>query len=539
MAKFYVFDLPSTVLEGIEPFKVDFDTEKVDKEPESDSESEGGSESDSESDRDDETDIYAVAKPTGKTNFSLSVTQYNDDFVDESVESWRWANRAHITGSPYAYFSNPKCSQIPTDKVLAIYKSWFDQTQIVEDPVTAVTALPRNGKSAVLMVGSGHFAGAIIEHRRLKHKTNVSNPLQNVNVIVSKTFHRYTTRRKQGGAQSTKDNATGKANSAGSTIRRTNERMLQDEVRTLLANWAPQLRECYRIFVRAPGRANRQMLVGYPGSPVASDDERISRIPFATKRPTLDECKSVWYQLTQAEVVDIPKPAESAKPRDKEVKTKNNDAEGRQSVKKVVDEATPEEKLTLQIVDLIKRSKLPALRTLLEKNGPDFRLQPERRYVAFPTPLLYAAHLDKASCVTAILSWGADLMVRNGDGVYIGELAGPRAQQALQVARKAKGESAFNWNKAKVGKPMTREEIAAVEKQEKQRLSEERRLQEQAVEKREKKDRMEKLIRQHGTGKLTGGQYEASRGLSADDLRQVERERRARAAEARLARLGN
>jgi hypothetical protein len=66
---------------------------------------------------------------------------------------------------------------------------------------------------AILMVASGHFAGGVFD--------------ENGNLQVSKTFHRYTTRRKQGGAQSGKDNTGKMAKSAGSTLRRYNEAALK------------------------------------------------------------------------------------------------------------------------------------------------------------------------------------------------------------------------------------------------------------------------------------------------------------------------
>lgn len=51
-------------------------------------------------------------------------------------------------------------------------------------------------------------------------------------LIAQKTLQRYTTRRKQGGAQSKRDSATGGGgHTAGSRIRRYNEEMLQSEVR--------------------------------------------------------------------------------------------------------------------------------------------------------------------------------------------------------------------------------------------------------------------------------------------------------------------
>jgi hypothetical protein len=74
------------------------------------------------------------------------------------------------------------------------------------------------------MMGSGHFAGAVFE---LKTRT----------CLAHKTFHRYTTRRKQGGSQSrylfysdslqSHDTSKGKAKSAGANLRRYNEQALK------------------------------------------------------------------------------------------------------------------------------------------------------------------------------------------------------------------------------------------------------------------------------------------------------------------------
>jgi len=62
------------------------------------------------------------------------------------------------------------------------------------------------------MCSGGHFAGVCFERDK---------------VVNHKTIHRYTVRRKQGGSQSSKDNAGKKIKSAGASIRRYNEMALQ------------------------------------------------------------------------------------------------------------------------------------------------------------------------------------------------------------------------------------------------------------------------------------------------------------------------
>jgi len=525
MSRYYLFDLPEKLVDSLEPFKLDFELEPEKSESESESDSDSSSESEAEPEN-------AEIKPT-----NLSYTQYNEE-TEESMEQWQWANRAHITGTPFVYYtSRAESPLIPDNKVLAMYKSWFSPEALITSPVEEVKKLPKQGKSCVLMVNSGNFAGAIIEHRRHNHKSNISNPLANVVVLESKTFHRYTTRRKQGGSQSASDAAHGKANSAGSTIRRANERALQEEIKQLLISWSAHLTECHRIFYKAPGRSNKQLIAG-PGMPIATDDDRLVQIPFATTKPTLIECKNAWFQLTQATVVDPPKPPEqkrakppTAKPSTSRQPSKSKSPEPAKS---------PDEITSSKIVDLIKRSKLPALKAMLQTNNNwDFRLQPESQYRSSPTPLLLAVNLDKPNVVAQLLQWGADPTLKTGTGQTIGEIAKSniKSYQALQTSRQKLGEAKWDWKSAKVGPPVTKEDILAQETAAKLKLRKEHEEMESQQEKEEHEQRLERLINKHGSGKLVGGLYEASRGLSEADLRQVERERRARAAEARFAKM--
>lgn len=86
------------------------------------------------------------------------------------------------------------------------------------------------------MIGGGHFAAMIVA---LAPKTGKKhgNEERTATVIAHKTFHRYTTRRKQGGSQSSSDAAKGAAHSAGSSLRRYNEAALTTDVRELLQSW--------------------------------------------------------------------------------------------------------------------------------------------------------------------------------------------------------------------------------------------------------------------------------------------------------------
>ena len=90
---------------------------------------------------------------------------------------------------------------------------------------------------AVIMLGGGHFAGAIFEDMK---------------AVVHKTFHSYTVRKKQGGSQSFADNKSGSSHpkSAGASLRRYNEASHAQHIHDFLKQWKPQLDSCSRIFFR-------------------------------------------------------------------------------------------------------------------------------------------------------------------------------------------------------------------------------------------------------------------------------------------------
>lgn len=72
-----------------------------------------------------------------------------------------------------------------------------------------------NKQWTVLMLGGGHFAGAVFNH---------------LVPVVHKTFHCYTVRAGQGGSQSSRDGKSGGSHpkSAGASLRRYNEQALVD-----------------------------------------------------------------------------------------------------------------------------------------------------------------------------------------------------------------------------------------------------------------------------------------------------------------------
>ncbi|KAJ1653594.1 hypothetical protein IWQ61_006315 [Dispira simplex] len=142
----------------------------------------------------------------------------------------------------------------------------------------------------ILMISGGRFAGAVFD--------NVTGKM-----VVHKTIQRYTTRRKQGGAQSKNDKSKGPANSAGASLRRYNQRALEEDVGHIIQQWQTHIRESSHIFVAIP-RAERKAflkdnaLFGPEGS-----SSRLRNIPFAAGRPTQEALVHCYTRLTTVQEI--------------------------------------------------------------------------------------------------------------------------------------------------------------------------------------------------------------------------------------------
>lgn len=468
--------------------------------------------------------------------------------ISDMVEKLRIdseSSASHLnTKSPYLYF---KSSDLPLDKAYGVYKALFDEKGLqtpketlrrwCEPPVS-------NGKSALLMIGGGHFAGAVVSHTRKNVVGNAPNQKESreeqaVDVLVNKSFHRYTTRRKQGGSQSASDNARGKANSAGSSIRRHNEQALIQEVRALLASWKDKLEACDNIFIRANGASTRSILIGYEGSPLKNHDPRIRSFPFTTKRATTSELKKAWVELTTISALSIPKADDKSRLRlQQQLESLTKSAT---PVAKAREEESPEVQRTTEIVSLLKRSKAPLLINFVRKNNllPNFRLEPVAGFKHYPTPLHYASANGLTHMVHVLLTTlKADPTIRNDFGKNAVDLAANTStRRAFQIARSVLGEEYCNWKEAGVGVAMTREEVSAEEAAEEEKRSTEKKnlIKESLAQKTDMELKKPSFL----SGGTVGGAKMLSastdlNSLSQEQKMRIMREQRARAAEARF-----
>ena len=490
---------------------------------------------------------------------------------EESESSSKLPQIRSAGTAPMFWFSSPL---LPKNSFFSVYKAIFTNSELADESNILEAIKKRQLENVdmakekqkglaqqlaykgphifLCMIGGGHFAAMVIAlaPRHSKGHTGKSTSRE-ATAIAHKTFHRYTTRRKQGGSQSTNDNSKGTAHSAGSSLRRYNEQALVEDVRSLLQDWKGLIDTSDLLFVRATGTTNRRTLFGpYDGQVLQGNDPRLRNFPFTTKRATQNELLRAFGELTKLRIREIdPAQAAKAKPQPSSSASQAPKAAPKESI-------SEEEKLanlhTSQLQANIRRSKLPALLAYMKDNKLDasFNFLPEERHA--PTPIHFAASQNAPAIVTGLLlRAGADPTPKNKDGKTPFELAGDRAtRDAFRMARSELGEHAWDWEAAGVPAPLSRQEVEKRAGREKAELeskeSERRRAAEEKIRLEEEKLRKEGGGRSGG-GK-SGGLYlgvqktpqqkreDEVRGMTPEMRARLDRERRARAAEERLKR---
>jgi hypothetical protein len=486
---------------------------------------------------------------------------------------------------PLLWFTTPK---LPTNTYLGIYRAIFTNSE-QENEASAIDIIqkkqltpksqgkiPANASGVPLpeaykgphiflcMIGGGHFAAMVVSLAPKQTKSSATGPLtREATVLAHKTFHRYTTRRKQGGAQSTNDSAKGAAHSAGSSLRRYNEQALTEEVRLLLSDWKGMIDTSELLFIRATGNTNRRTLFGpYDGQVLRQNDPRTRGFPFSTRRATQNELMRSFVELTRVKVLEVDEAAIAAAKLAAEDAAKSSAATkfNKQSAPSTTKRSEEEETTilhTTQIQALIRRSKLPALLSYFKSNdlSPDFLFYPQDSQQSYhaPTPLHLAASQNSAPLISGLIAkGGANPTSLNGDGKTPFDLAGDRStRDAFRVARSELGEGKWNWEAAHIPSALSKseaEERDAREKKEEDKKEDERRR----VEAARLKDEGPKAVdgplgKAAGRGRaLALGQVgktaqekreEEARGMTPEMRMRLERERRARAAEERMRRM--
>ncbi|PSN74637.1 hypothetical protein BS50DRAFT_606057 [Corynespora cassiicola Philippines] len=503
-------------------------------------ESISGSES-SESDEDE--DGEDGNKPKESTLTKITSPEF-DGFVSKKKQQ----------GSgkpPLLWFTSP---HLPDNLSLGIYRALFsNEEQEEESHILSPKQPPKTD------IGPHYFlcmiGGVSLAPKISKKHTGADE--RSATVIAHKTFHRYTTRRKQGGSQSANDSAKGAAHSAGSSLRRYNEVALTNEVRELLSSWKHMIDSAELLFIRATGQTNRRTLFGpYEGQVLRNNDPRNRGFPFSTRRATQKELMRAFVELTRVKQSTIDEAALSALDTPE---ASNAPAKPAPSKSQQTQKPSKEEEVamlhTSQINPLVKRSKVPALLNYLKTNDipSTFTFVPPNHHT--PTPLHLAASLNSAPVVQALLTKaGADPTIMNDEARTPFSLAGDRAtRDAFRLARSELGESAWDWELAGVPAALSKAEVEKREAREKSEKAADdkaeaarRKVETERLRKESEAEETRKRENRIGKGKAlgaipqkTGAQLreEEMRGLTPEARMRMERERRARAAEERLKRL--
>ncbi|KZS94374.1 hypothetical protein SISNIDRAFT_478213 [Sistotremastrum niveocremeum HHB9708] len=258
---------------------------------------------------------------------SDSDSQISDESSTDTVNALLQKTRLYNgkrSPSPDAAISVPRTAltwfHSPPSTQIGIYNAIFPLKTSPSSYLETLKRLQTGGENgriwSMFMVAGGHFAGLVVrvcppdeQYKSededavaiAKKKRKPPPPKPDFEILHHKTFHRYTTRRKQGGSQSTNDKAKGNAKSAGATLRRYGEQALKEDIQNLLSEWAEEVQLSERIWLRASS-SNRKIFWDYENAQIAKGDNRLRGYPFPTRRPTQSELMRCLNELTRAKV---------------------------------------------------------------------------------------------------------------------------------------------------------------------------------------------------------------------------------------------
>ncbi|KAF8884967.1 hypothetical protein BD779DRAFT_1534724 [Infundibulicybe gibba] len=488
------------------------------------------------------------------------------------------------------WFHSPPSTQI------GVYKALFPRPVEASSYLSNIKEMQErvnDGRSwAMFMVAGGHFAGAIVrvsptteeepepDHKGKRQKPKKPKP--DTEVLKHKTFHRYTTRRKQGGSQSVNDNAKGNAKSAGAQLRRYGEQALRDDIRNLLQEWQEEIDMCERIWIRA-STSNRRIFLDYEEAVIAKGDERLRTFPFPTRRPTQSELSRCLLELTRVKVSHLTEDALRAqdeaflaslpKPKPKPAVVVPPEREKPKVPKLSKEEETLRDKWS-RCLEMVAKGRLEPLKAFWEREGssigsvdtpiPDWA--GERR-ATFLQVAAEAGSEDVVRWLLEELDADPTIPVPTSKGGEVDEPQGyesdasesrrelpkgthrtaydlARTRGVRDVFRRCAGAYPDRWDWLGAGRvPSTLNKEMEDEREEKKKIRRKGlkdKVKERQAKLKEKEPEPEPIPPPQPVQKTGGGSgaTDGVAGLTPEMRAKVERERRARAAEARLKALG-
>lgn len=268
----------------------DSDEDFLDDDDDDETQQNNDNDNDQDEDDDDDYDVHKIAAKLARENKERDGGDGGIDFTEDED-----------------FFSKAKGIMTQTNELVA-------------PPGTLpLVASISNAPWTVILVQGGYCAAAVF--------------VQGI-PIIHKAFHRYVVRKKQGGKQS---NQEGIAGSAGSQIRKAQEKKFNEDVQVLLDAWRNLIDASWFIFYSAPSPSNRKLLVTFNdkivkaaftekstmhdqaqsaeaklatstsvfkksdpnASPIRFDDPRVKSVPLTTKRPVFGEVLRVYETLSR------------------------------------------------------------------------------------------------------------------------------------------------------------------------------------------------------------------------------------------------
>ncbi|CAI5722617.1 unnamed protein product [Peronospora destructor] len=347
-------------------------------------------------------------------------------YVSSSSSSWSEEENNKVkvvaTSEPVVEFSDGK----------SVFKVFMNILPDAEeenfDPYRSLnTICASKFRWAVFLLRSGRFAGAVFDKDK---------------ALCHKTVQRYTTRRKQGGAQSASD-ASGKSKSAGATLRRYNEAALKQDVAMLLIEWKDVLKDAELIFLSS-GKTERATFFPEKNAVLQPDDKRLKKVPFATFRPTFEEVCRVRSDLSSVRFSPLEAATMSTVDNTKKPKKKKNTNETAPEVETNSMQENVEEEVEVPcIIQLVNDGDLNGIKELLS-NAEEKEIKVNEVDAKFMTALHHAAAKDAVSLVEYLLGQGANpalLDLRNRPPYFLCSL-----KETRNAFRRYMGEHPDMWD---------------------------------------------------------------------------------------------
>jgi hypothetical protein len=335
--------------------------------------------------------------------------------------------------------------------------SKLQQCRSIADLAKAVKERP----VVVVLLRSGRFAAGVFQQDEC---------------LVHRTAVRYTVRKGQGKAQSQQDGQR-RPQSMGAQLRRAGEERLYEDVTETVAAWKDRIQSAALILLSVPKVMEKGLFSQSVETVLPRRDPRIRRVPIDFGRPSFDKVSLVHSVMMTAAVRTQRENKQTAIGETQDaVAAMNIQPETAEKTEQQQEERGKETLPELSPLHVAARDgDLEGIRTMLseqkESSAQDHRPIDERAGDKWMTPLHYAAESSSSSdnvdpavaadCVSVLLTEGranpCAVDARNRVPYFLA--SHEKVRVAFRKARAALGENYCQWDEAKVGPPLTDEDL--------------------------------------------------------------------------------